>query len=299
MSRIISATAPCSWGVWYPDGSPSGTPYQTFLDQAAASGYQSLELGPDGYLPTDEQLLREELTKRNLSICAGTACYSFDQEASFASFRLRIEALCRRITAFGARYLVAMDESDVGLYSEKKEQFSVTVWNEFLEKIDQMAKFTKNEYGVEVVYHPHIKSMVETETEIVRLMEYTGLNLCFDTGHHAYVNGNGRRGEQSAVQFIRKYQERIAYLHFKNVDYEIFKKVQEEHLDSDTAFDIDVMCDLADGIIDYRELKQVLDEIDFNGIGVIEQDLPRASTTQAFAAAKRNLEYLRRIGMVE
>ena len=28
------ATAPCSWGVWYADGTPSGTPAQLFLDQA-------------------------------------------------------------------------------------------------------------------------------------------------------------------------------------------------------------------------------------------------------------------------
>ena len=44
--KITIATAPCSWGVWYPDGTPSGTPWHTFLDQAASAGYQALELGP-------------------------------------------------------------------------------------------------------------------------------------------------------------------------------------------------------------------------------------------------------------
>lgn len=50
MSNVKIATAPCSWGVWYADGTPSGTPYKVFLDQAAEAGYKALELGPDGYL---------------------------------------------------------------------------------------------------------------------------------------------------------------------------------------------------------------------------------------------------------
>ena len=114
MFEVKIATAPCSWGVWYADGTPSGTPWELFLDQAAEAGYQALELGPDGYLPTEESRLLEELGKRNLSVCAGTACYAFDQGADFAAFRPRTEALCRRLTALGAKYLVTMDESDVG-----------------------------------------------------------------------------------------------------------------------------------------------------------------------------------------
>lgn len=299
MSQIISATAPCSWGVWYADGTPSGTPYQIFLDQAAEAGYQSLELGPDGYLPMDEGKLCEELSRRGLSICAGTVCCQFDREADFEAFRPRAEALCRRIKAFGVSYLVAMDESDVGLYSEKKEQMEPEIWHGFFEKIRRLGEFAREEFGIQVVYHPHIKSMVETEDEIVRLIDETGLDLCFDIGHHAYVNGNGQPGETSVIDFIRNHQKRIAYLHFKNVDYQVLQKVRREHIDSDTAFDIDVMGDLADGIVDYRKLKSTLDEINFSGIGVIEQDMPRATTEQAFAAAKRNLAYLREIKMVE
>lgn len=299
MSKVTIATAPCSWGVWYADGTPSGTPWEVFLDQAAAAGYKALELGPDGYLPTEESELRAALDQRGLSVCAGTCCYQFDRYASFDDFRPAVEALCRRLFAFGAKYLVAMDESDVGLYSEKKADFAPAVWDAYLNKIKAVGDFARDEFGISVVYHPHIKSMIETEAEIIRLMDYTGLDLCFDTGHHAYVNGDGRRGETSAIDFMRRYADRIAYLHFKNVDFDVFQRVQAEHLDSDTAFDQDVMCDLADGIIDFTALKQAIDEIGFEGIGVIEQDLPRATTAQAFAAAKRNLEYLRAIHIID
>lgn len=299
MSKVTIATAPCSWGVWYADGTPSGTPWNVFLDQAAAAGYKALELGPDGYLPTEEAVLREELGRRGLDVCAGTCCYKFDRYASFDDFRAPVEALCKRLSAFGAKYLVAMDESDVGKYSEKKAGFAPEVWDKFLEKIRLLGAFTQNEYGVEVVYHPHIRTMIETEAEIERLMDYTGLRLCFDTGHHAYVNGDGARGETSAINFMKKYPDKIAYLHFKNVDYEIFRQVREAGLDSGTAFDRDVMCDLRDGIIDFNALRDTIDEIGFEGIGVIEQDMPRATTEQAFAAARRNLDYLREIHLID
>lgn len=299
MSKIISATAPCSWGVWYADGTPSKTPADLFLDQAAKAGYQALELGPDGYLPQDEGALREALESRGLSVAAGTACYCFDKEVSFATFRSRIENMCKRLKAFDASYIVAMDESDVGQYSEKKEGMAPEIWNGFFGKIKELAEFTKEEYGIEIVYHPHIKSMIETEEEILRLLDFVPVDLCLDIGHHAYVNGNGNYNDSSVFEFMRSHKERISYLHFKNVSYEIFREVTVNHLDSDTAFDLDVMCDLQDGIVDYKKLKAVLDEIDFHGIGVIEQDMPKATSQQAFEAAKRNLNYLKEIGIVE
>lgn len=298
MHDITIATAPCSWGVWYADGTPSGTKWELFLDQAAEAGYKALELGPDGYLPTDAGRLREELARRGLAVCAGTACYAFDTGASFAAFRPRVDALCRRLTALGAKYLVTMDESDVGRYSEKKKDMDAAVWNTFLGKIRDMGEYTKSEFGIEVVYHPHVKTMVEYEDEIIRLMDFTGLALCFDTGHHVYANGSGKQGDASAAAFMRRFASRIAYLHFKQMDGAVYEKVVREHLDSDQAFDIGVMCDLPDGVIDFHEIRRVMEEIHFGGIAVVESDMPRATNAQAYASAKRNLNYLRDIRVI-
>lgn len=298
MKNITIATAPCSWGVWYADGTPSGTPYEVFLEQAAAAGYQALELGPDGYLPADEDALHQALAKHGLSVCAGTACYSFDTDASFEAFRPRVEALCRRLAGLGAKYLVTMDESDVGRYSEKKETLSAADWNAFLTIIRDMGDFTRENFGIEVVYHPHVKSMVEYEDEILRLMDCTGLRLCFDTGHHAYANGSGQKGDPSAPNFMRRFARQIAYLHFKQVDGAVYQKVMDEHLDSDTAFDQNVMCDLPDGIIDFHDVRRAMEEMGFAGVAVVESDMPRATTAQAFASARRNLAFLRDIHLI-
>ena len=296
--KVTIATAPCSWGVWYADGTPSGTPWRTFLDQAASAGYQALELGPVGYLPANYKELLTELKKRSLWVCAGTACYAFDQISKLDTIRDELDLLCKLLVQVNAKYLVTMDESDVGRFGEKKSDLTFSQSKKSFQIIREMAEFTHQEHGIKTVFHPHIKSLYEYENEIQSLMEATGIDLCFDTGHHTYSNGSPAIRNRSALDFLLKYPERIAYIHFKNVDGDIRKRVLDENLDSDQAFDLDVMCDLEDGIIDFRELKTVLETINFKGIGVIEQDMPRASTNQAFTSAKRNLSFLKEIGLV-
>jgi inosose dehydratase len=58
------------------------------------------------------------------------------------------------------------------------------------------------------------------------------------------------------------------------------------------------MCALDSGIINFARLKTVLDEINYNGIGVVESDLPTATTQEAFDMAKRNLRHLCDTGIV-
>ena len=299
MSNVKIATAPCSWGVWYADGTPSGTPWELFLDQAAEAGYKALELGPDGYLPTEVDRLREELDKRGLEACAGTACYKFDLYDSMEGFRDRLDKLCARIAAFDAKYLVTMDESDSANTPEKKLLLTAEDWNRSLTMFREMGKYTLEKYGVETVFHPHLGTLIETEEEIERMMDFTGLRLCFDIGHHAAVNGSWQHGDRSAIDFMRKHPEKIAYLHYKNVNGEIRRKVMEGEMTREEATGGDLMCDLLDGIVDYNEVRDLMDEIGFDGIGVIEQDVPNATTDEAFEIAKRNLAYLREIGLIE
>ena len=79
MSTILVGSAPDSWGVWFPDD-PKQTPYTRFLDEVAASGYEWIELGPFGYLPTDPKQLSDELAARNLKLSAGTVFEHLHQD---------------------------------------------------------------------------------------------------------------------------------------------------------------------------------------------------------------------------
>ena len=51
---------------------PAADPWQRFLDELAGVGYEWLELGPYGYLPTDPARLADELDRRGLRVAGGT-----------------------------------------------------------------------------------------------------------------------------------------------------------------------------------------------------------------------------------
>src|SRR5207248_1950775 len=55
--KLRIGTAPISWGVLLPSD-PKQTPWNRFLDEVAAAGYEGTELGPYGYLPTDSTRLK-------------------------------------------------------------------------------------------------------------------------------------------------------------------------------------------------------------------------------------------------
>lgn len=149
-----------------------------------------------------------------------------------------------------------------------------------------------------MVFHPHAGTAIEYTSEIERMLSLGEVYLCFDTGHHAFSNGGVEKGDQSALDFIRAHTDRIVYLHFKNVDGEIRKRAKEENWGMMQAFMNQVMCDLEDGIIDFEQLRDLLAEIGFEGSAIIEQDMFKVTTDFAFQTAKKNLQYLRRIGMI-
>lgn len=292
--QVTIGTAPCSWGVWWPDGTPSGTPYEVFLDQAAQAGYQALELGPVGYLPTDEGLLREELGRRGLSICGGTACYEFLKAESFADVRQDVDALCRRLLAFDVHYLMTMDGTSMGpeekarLRERQKKTYAI---------FGEMGRYCQDTYGIEILMHPERRSLIETREELEQLIDLD-LSICFDNGHYAAANGGWQRGDRSALEFLEDHIDHIPYLHFKNVSCQMRRIELEEGLPGNDPRQEEMMCDLETGVIDYEAYRDLLDRLNFRGVGIIEQDCPHATTDEAFAMAKRNLQYLQRIRLI-
>ena len=51
------------------------------------------------------------------------------------------------------------------------------------------------------------------------------------------------------------------------------------------------------GAVDFHALKGVLDEVGYEGFGIVEQDMYPAPFDKPFPIAKRTYEYLRQIGL--
>ena len=79
---------------------------------------------------------------------------------------------------------------------------------------DELGRIVAEDYGVALQFHPHADSHVETQEQTERFLADTDpryVNLCLDTGHLAY-----RRAD--SVELIRRYPDRIGYVHIKQMD---------------------------------------------------------------------------------
>lgn len=215
-------------GVWFPDD-PQQTPYHRFLDEVADSGYEWIELGPYGYLPTDPEKLLAELGSRGLKLSAGTVFEHLHQDDSWDAVWTQVEDVARLTAAVGGTHVVVIPEMwrdpSTGAVLEDRV-LTPEQWRKKTEGMDQLGKAMFETYGVRAQYHPHADSHVDTEENVYRFLDGTDsefVNLCLDTGHISYCGGDN-------IAIIRRAPERIGYLHLKQVDPEVRAKVEAEDL---------------------------------------------------------------------
>jgi inosose dehydratase len=276
------ANAPCSWGINYPTG--NGVGWQQYLDEVAAAGYRGTELGPFGYLPKDAGQLRGELARRGLSLCGATHVHTFGDAAAAPALMETLRALCPLLAGLGAAHLIVMDE-DSWYPREARGVLDETGWRALVSTVREAQRVIEEDYGLKASFHPHVGTGVQFEPQIDRLLDETSIDLCFDTGHHAFWG-------QDPLGYMRKVYPRIAYMHLKNVDRAIRQRVLDGELGITEAFAAGIMCPLPDGVVDIQAVVAFLEAERFAGPVVVEQDLAEHPTETPEELARRNLDYL-------
>jgi inosose dehydratase len=282
---IHVGTAPDSWGVWFPDD-PRQVPWQRFLDEVAEAGYDTIELGPFGYLPTDPDRLARELEQRPLRVAGGTLSGAFSEAAGWAEMQSRTATVCGLLAHFDARYVVLLDSAS----SPNTPGLDTQQWQCVRDNLHRLADYTLSR-GVVPVFHPHADTTIQYEPQIERLLAVTDpalLKLCLDVGHHAYAGGE-------PVQFFRKHHTRIPYLHLKDVDASVTSRVRAAGLPMSQAVADGAFVDLGQGCVDLPGLARVADEVGYDGWGIVEQDMYPAPPDKPLPIARRNRDYLRRV----
>lgn len=283
---MLIGNAPCSWGINYPTGNAYG--WSQYLDEVAQAGYRGTELGPFGYFPKDAALLKDELAKRGLTLIGATHVHTFGDAGSAQAFAATLRELAGLLVSLGARHLVVMDESN--WYPEGKEGvLDDAGWRGLIGLVRDAQTLVEGEYGLKLSFHPHIGTAVEKEAQIDRLLADTDIDLCFDTGHHAFWN-------QDPLAYMQKVFPRIAYMHLKNVDPAVRARVLDGSLSVRDSYGAGVMCPLPDGAVDIQAVMRLLDERHFAGPIVVEQDVSENAAETPLELAARNLAYMQAIG---
>ena len=290
---VVLGSAPDSWGVWFADD-PRQTPWHRFLDEIAAAGYRWTELGPYGYLPTDPVRLRSELEARGLGVSGTFAMFPLEDAHRWGAMRDEVERTCELIRSFDGRYLILIDDIYSNLFTGESlapATLDDASWEQLVRTTNEIADVAER-HELAVVFHPHAETHVEYEPQIERLLADTDerVGLCLDVGHHAYRGGD-------PVEFMRRHHSRIPYLHLKSVDPDVQRHVEAEGIPFAKAVEIDMFVEPSKGAVDFPALRDLLDEIGYDGFGIVEQDMYPAPFDKPFPIAKRTHDYLTKIGL--
>jgi inosose dehydratase len=292
--QIRIANAPTSWGVEDPEDSANPR-WDRLLSDVAAAGYAGTELGPLGYLPDRPSALRHELAERGLELVGGYVFEELQTRDGLAGALELGRRTCELLAGAGALHLVIIQ----GFSADRERaagrpglaaRLTDGEWQTMATGIEELARMAAEEHGLVPVVHPHAGTHVEFEEEIDRLAGDTDVALCIDTGHCAYAGID-------PVALYRRYAERVAYFHLKDVDGERLREVLARGLSFEQAVGEGVFCPLGEGVVDFAALAAALDEHDFQGWATVEQDrLPTDSSAPA-AEAVASLAHLREAGL--
>ncbi len=298
--------APCCWGV---DDvkNPYLPPWTRVLKEAGMAGYSAIELGPYGYLPIDVELVSSELEKNNLGIVAGTIFDDLLSDGNYENILKQVDDICSIITKlpplskyegqkFPTPYLTVMDwghdERDYAAgHPDKSPRLGDNDWNTMVKHIIGICK-RAGEYGVRPVIHPHAGGYIEFSDEIEKITQdipYDIAGLCLDTGHLYY-------SKMDPVEYLKKYQKILDYVHFKDVNKDIYDQVMGEKIRFFEACGKGAMCPIGMGNLDYPAIKSALTEIGYSGYITIEQERDPRNSDKSLEDVMKSVEYLKSVG---
>ncbi|SON58118.1 Inosose dehydratase [Hartmannibacter diazotrophicus] len=264
------------------------------LSEASEIGIEGMELG--NKFPKTAEALKSKLAEYGMVFISGWYSTFLLERDAEAEFEAAQEALALRKGA-GAEVLIVC-ECTRTVHGVKEAPLSRrpvmtdAEWDAFLPRMTRFAELVKD-YGLQLVYHHHMGTVVQTEPEIDRLMAGTGpaVKLLLDTGHATW-------GGADPVRLARLYRDRIGHFHAKDVREDVRAKSEA----SDWSFLDSVLEGVytqpGDGKVDYVSVFREIP--DYSGWVVIEaeQDPEKANPKQYVTMGFANLNrFLKEAGL--
>ena len=161
-------------------------------------------------------------------------------------------------------------------------------WQAKTSGVTQLGKAVQEEYGLSIAFHPHAETHVGYQQDIERFLADTDpryVPLCLDTGHVSYYRGDN-------LDLIRRYPERIGYLHLKQVDPALIDEVLEKDIVWPEAVRMGAMVEPPNGVPDYPPLLQAIEELGLDVFAIVEHDMYPCPPDMPFPIAQRTHRYI-------
>jgi inosose dehydratase len=176
------------------------------LREVAAAGYEGVELF-DGNLAEfadDAGPLRAALDESGLSLIGVYSGANLVFQDVLGEELWRVRRACEWASDLGAEHLV------VGGGAQRTEPPGDADYARLAAALDEVASIAEG-HGLTATYHPHLSTIVESPEQVERVFSRTQIGFCPDTGHLQAGGGD-------PVELVRKYRERIPYVHIKDID---------------------------------------------------------------------------------
>jgi inosose dehydratase len=297
-SRFQFACAPVSWGVQDDPGPGWEQPYERVLEEIVSAGYTGTELGPYGYFATDPQILGPVLTRRGLALLSSFVPVPLTEASHSAAVIAHVRKVGALLAALKAPLLVLADRQTPErqqlagrVPADGSKSLGLAQWKQ-VGKIVEEVEEAAAEYGLGLVFHPHVATYVETPWEVERLFDSlrsTTVGLCLDTGHCLYGGGD-------PVEEARKYHSLLRYVHIKDIHPAKLADARQKELTFDEAVEAGVFSPAGQGCVRFPDFFNELARQGYVGWMVVEQDVTYGkSVVPPVESMRASLNYLKTV----
>ncbi|MGW8024504.1 myo-inosose-2 dehydratase [Staphylococcus xylosus] len=282
----------CAPIAWTNDDMPelgSENSFEQCISEMALAGYEGTEIG--NKYPRNPEVLKSYLEPRGLSVASAWISLYLTSEP----YEVTAEAFIKHrdfLYEMGAKVIVVSEQGnsiqgklDKALFREKPI-FTEEEWHLLIKGLEKLGELA-HEKGMEVVYHHHMGTGIQTTEEIDKLMERTtkdNVSLLFDTGH-LVVSG------EDPIEIFNKHVNRIKHIHFKDVRPEVKEAVDKENQCFLDGVRKGMFTVPGDGVIDFEPILNLIYQSDYSGWIVVEAEQD-PSVANPFIYAKKAKEYM-------
>ena len=154
---------------------------------------------------------------------------------------------------------------------------SASAYEAMATSLDEAARECKG-LGIQLVYHPHIDTFVQTSEELERLVDSSDpdlVGLCIDPAHFVLTGGD-------PVKVFQDHIDRIKYCHLKDVD-----SGDLSHLSGKARYE--AFAELGTGQVDLQGIVKVLRKTNYSGPIIVELDYSKTNPRESAEVSKKYL----------
>jgi inosose dehydratase len=265
------ATAPTSWGLCEVPDWGVQLAADRVLPEMRELGFTATEAGPDGFLGSTSEQIRELLERHELQLVGGFLPVVLHEREALPPSLESARRVSDHLRSAGASFLVSAVVVDLDW--SPRQRFSRDDWRRVfdgLARIDEIA----NDHELTHVLHPHWGTLVERRDDVLRVLEGCDVLFCLDTGHLAL-------GGTDPAAFADAASARIAHAHMKDIDDTLGAQLRSGELELVPAVKAGVFCALGEGDAPISETVRALEAGGYGGWYVLEQDTSVVSADPA------------------